>query len=69
MASSRNTSFKLKDSKESAFSEFDTPEMLDKLLEEELIELLESKHTEEIERSNDPKYCRYQDHQPSDRKL
>jgi len=38
MASSRNTSFKLKDSKESAFSEFDTPEMLDKLLEEGLIE-------------------------------
>jgi len=59
MAPPRNTNFKLKDSKGSAYSEFDAPEMLDKLLEEGLIELPESKHTEEIGRSNDPKYCRY----------
>ena len=55
----RNTSFKLKDSKESAYSEFDAPEMLDKLLKEGLIERSKSKRTEEIERRNDPKYCRY----------
>ena len=44
----RNTSFKLKDSKENAYSEFDAPEMLDKLLEEGLIELPESKRPEEL---------------------
>ena len=33
--------------------------MLDKLFEKGLIELLESKRPEEIERTNDPKYCRY----------
>jgi len=34
-------------------------EMLNKLLEKELIELLESKHSEEVQRTNDPKYCKY----------
>ena len=33
--------------------------MLDKLLEEGLIELSESKRPEEIGRTDDPKYCRY----------
>ena len=33
--------------------------MLDKLLEEGLIELSESKRPEEIGRTSDPKYCRY----------
>jgi len=41
MAPSRNIKFMLRDSKESEYpySEFDAPEMLDKLLEEGLIEL------------------------------
>jgi len=62
MAPPRNISFMLRDSKESEYpySEFDAPEMLDKLLEEGLIELLKSKRLEEIERTGDPKYCRYQ---------
>ena len=61
MASSRNISFMLRDSKESKYPyfEFDTPEMLAKLLEERLIELPESKHLQEIGKTNDPKYCRY----------
>jgi len=59
MAPPRNTSFKLKDSKESTYSEFDAPEMLDKLLEEGLIELPESKCPEEIGRASDPRYCKY----------
>ena len=33
--------------------------MLDKLHEKGLIELPESKHSEEIERANDPEYYRY----------
>ena len=45
--------------KECPYSGFDEPEMLDKLLEKGLIELLESKRPEEIGRTNDPKYCRY----------
>ena len=59
MVPPRNTSFKLKDFKESAYSKFDAPEMLDKLLKEGLIKLPKSKCPEEIERTNDPKYCRY----------
>jgi len=61
MVPPRNISFMLRDSKESKYpySEFDALEMLDKLLEEGLIRLSESKHPEEIERTNDPKYCRY----------
>ena len=35
------------------------PEILNKLLEEGLNELPKSKRPEEIERTGDPKYCRY----------
>jgi len=61
MAAPRNISFMLRDSKESEYpySEFDAPEMLDKLLEEGLIELSKSKRPEEIGRTSDPKYCKY----------
>jgi len=45
--------------KECPYFESDAPEMLDKLLEKGLIELLESRHPEEIERTNDSKYCKY----------
>jgi len=50
-----------KDFKEKGFpySEFDMQEILDKLLEKGLIELLESKHPEQIERTNDPRYYKY----------
>ena len=59
MAPLKDISFKLKDSKENAASEFDAPKMLDKLFEEGLIELPKSKRPEEIGRTSDPKYCRY----------
>ena len=61
MAPPRNISFMLRDSKESEYpySEFDAPEMLDKLLKEGLIKLPKSKRPKEIERTSDPKYCRY----------
>jgi len=61
MAPPRNISFMLRDSKESEYpySEFDAPKMLNKLLEEGLIELPESKRPEEIGRASDPRYCRY----------
>jgi len=54
---SRNISFMLRDSKESKhpYSEYDVQEMLDMLLEKRLIELPESKHTEKIGKTNDPK--------------
>jgi len=60
VASSRNESSMLRDSeeKEYPYSESDVPEMLDKLLEKGLIELPESRHPEEIGRTNDPKYCK-----------
>jgi len=59
LAPPRIISFKFKDSKENACFEFDAPEMLNKLLEEGLIELPESKHPGQIERTGDPKYYRY----------
>jgi len=45
--------------KECPYSESDVPEMLDKLFEKALIELLESRRPEEIGRTNDPKYSKY----------
>jgi len=61
VASLRNENSMLRDSeeKECPYSEFDVPEMLNKLLEKGLIELLESSRSEEIKRTNDPKYCKY----------
>ena len=61
VASLRNENSMLRDSeeKECPYSEFDVPEMLNKLLEKGLIELQESSRPEEIRRTNDPKYCKY----------
>jgi len=61
MVPPKNISFKLKDSKESEYpySDFDAPEMLHKLLERGLIELPESKRSEEVGRTDYPKYCEY----------
>jgi len=44
---------------ECPYSESNVPEMLDKFMEKGLKKLLESKHPEEIERSNYPKYLKY----------
>jgi len=45
--------------KECPYFEFDVPEMMDKLLKKELIELPELSRPEEIRRTNDPRYCKY----------
>ena len=51
MTSSRSKGFMHRDSeeKECPYSESDAPEVLDKILEKGLIELLESRHLEELE--------------------
>ena len=59
MAPSRNMSFMLGDSKESKHPYFGVLEMIDKLLEKGLIELPESKCTEKIGKTSDPKFYRY----------
>ena len=61
MASSRNRSSMLRDSKKNEYSYFESnaPEMLNKLLEKRLVELLELKCPKEFRRTNDPEYCKY----------
>jgi len=62
MTSSKNESSMLRGSeeKECPCSEADVPEMLDKLLKKELMELsAESRCPKEIRRINDSKYCKY----------
>jgi len=61
IASSTNRSSMLRGSEENEclYFESDTPEILHKLVEEGLIELLESKHPEEVGRTNNPKHCKY----------
>jgi len=61
ITSLRNRSSMLRGSEENEYPyfEYDTPEMLHKLLEKGLIELPESKHPEEVGRTDDPKYCKY----------
>ena len=56
-----NTSSILRDHEDSeySYSEVDAPKMFDKHLEKGLTELPQSKHPEEIERSNDLKHYKY----------
>jgi len=58
ITSSRNTSFMLRCSEENEYLYYgsDVPKMLHELLEKGLIELPESKHSEEVGRTDDPKY-------------
>jgi len=56
---SRNSIFKGFEENECPYSESDALEILYKLLEKGLIQLLESKGPEEVRRTNDPKYCKY----------
>ena len=62
ITSSRNKSSTLRGSEDNEFPyyESDVPEMLHTLLEKGLIELPESKHPEEVGRTDDPKYYKYQ---------
>jgi len=57
ITSSRNRSSMPRGSEENEcpYFESDAPKMLQKLLEKGLIELLESKHHEEVRRTNNPK--------------
>ena len=55
----RNSMLKVSQENEFSYSESYAPEMLDKLLQKGLIKLLESQCPEEIERTNDSKYCKY----------
>ena len=59
--SSINKSSMLRVSQENDFSysESNAPEMLHKLLKKRFMKLTGSKRREEIERDNDPKYCKY----------
>ena len=43
--------------KECCYFDADAPEMLDRILGKGLIELLKSRHPEEIGITNDPNYC------------
>ena len=45
--------------KQYPFPDSDISNMLDHLLELKLVELLEMKHPEEADQTNDPKYCKY----------
>ena len=58
---SRNRNFMLRHPEENEYpcSEFQATKILDRLPERGLMELLQSRHPEEIEKTNDRKYCKY----------